>query len=84
MSRSISLQLWEALIRILLDDFPVCALWELQQEGYQVDHIILLGIRGTADRAIVDLLNSEDILFLTHDREFFDLQLSRSRVISRV
>lgn len=45
----------------------------------------MLGIRGTADRAIVDLLNSEDLLFLTHDQEFFDAALSRSRlIISRV
>ncbi len=54
---------------------------KLQQEGHRVDHIILLGIRGTADQAIVDLLNSEDLLFLTHDQEFFEIALSRSRVI---
>jgi len=73
-------------MRILLDEhFPLALVGRLQEEGYHVDHIILLGIRGTADRAIVDLLNSEDILFLTHDQEFFDLALSRSRVIiSRV
>jgi uncharacterized protein DUF5615 len=73
-------------MRILLDEnFPLALVGRLQQDGYQVDHIILLGIRGTADRAIVDLLNSEDFLFLTHDQEFFDLALSRSRaIISRV
>jgi predicted nuclease of predicted toxin-antitoxin system len=73
-------------MRILLDEnFPLGLVRRLQQEGHHVDHIILLGIRGTADRAIVDLLNSEDLLFLTHDQEFFDAALSRSRlIISRV
>ena len=73
-------------MKILLDEnFPLALVRRLHEEGHHVDHIILLGIRGAADRAIVDLLNSEDILFLTHDQEFFDLSLSRSRVIiSRV
>ncbi|MGO9606573.1 MAG: DUF5615 family PIN-like protein [Candidatus Binataceae bacterium] len=54
MSRSIYLQPWEAPMRILLDEnFPLALVGRLQQEGYPVDHIILLGIRGTTDRAIV-------------------------------
>ncbi len=69
-------------MRILLDEnFPLALLRKLREEGHQVDHIILLGLRGTPDRAITDRLNDEDLLFLTHDREFLDLSLSRSRVI---
>jgi predicted nuclease of predicted toxin-antitoxin system len=73
-------------MRILLDEnFPLALLRSLQEEGHQVDHIILLGLRGAPDREIVDRLNSEDILLLTHDQEFLDLSPSRSRVIvSRV
>jgi predicted nuclease of predicted toxin-antitoxin system len=73
-------------MRILLDEnFPLALLWKLQEQGHQVDHIILLGLRGAPDRAIIDRLNSEDLLLLTHDQEFLDRSLRRSRVIvSRV
>ncbi len=73
-------------MRILLDEnFPLALLWKLQEEGHQVDHIILLGLRGAPDSAIVDRLNSEDHLLLTHDQEFLGRRLIRSRVIvSRV
>ena len=73
-------------MRILLDEnFPLALLWKLQEEGHQVDHIILLGMRGVPDRAIIDLLNSEELLLLTHDQEFLDRTVTRSRVIvSRV
>ncbi len=73
-------------MRILLDEnFPLALLRRLREEGHQVDHIVLLGLRGTPDRTIVGRLNTEDLLFLTHDQEFLDLPLSRSRVIvSRV
>ena len=47
-------------MRILLDEnFPLALLWKLQEEGHQVDHIILLGLRGAPDRTIIDRLNSE-------------------------
>jgi len=66
-------------MRILLDEnFPLALLQRLREEGHQVDHIILLGLRGTPDRTIVDRLNAEDLLFLTHDQEFLDRSLSRS------
>ena len=61
-------------MRILLDEnFPLALLWKLQEEGHEVDHIILLGLRGATDRAIVDRLKSEDLLLLTQDQEFLDL-----------
>ena len=73
-------------MRILLDEnFPLALLWKLQEEGHQVDHIILLGLRGAPDRAIVDRLNSEDVLLLTQDQEFLGRSRTRSSVIvSRV
>ncbi len=73
-------------MKILLDEnFPLALLRRLREEGHHVDHIILLGLRGAPDRAIIDRLNSEDLLFLTHDQEFLDLSISGSRVIvSRV
>ncbi len=65
-------------MRILLDEnFPLALVRRLQAEGREADHIILLGLRGAADSRIADLLNSEDVLFLTHDREFFDLSVTR-------
>ena len=73
-------------MRILLDEnFPLALLWKLQEEGYQADHVILLGMRGATDRAIVDRLKSEDHIFLTHDQEFLNRSFTHSRVIvSRV
>ncbi len=50
-------------MRILLDEnFPLALLRSLQEEGYEVDHNIVLGLRGAPDREIVDRLNSEDLL----------------------
>jgi predicted nuclease of predicted toxin-antitoxin system len=73
-------------MRILLDEnFPLALLWKLQEEGYQVDHIILLGLRGAPDRADIDRLNSEELILRTSDHEFLHRSVSRSRVIvSRV
>ena len=73
-------------MKILLDEnFPVALVQKLREEGREVEHMILLGLRGTSDSAIIDRLNSEQLLFLTHDQEFLDLPLTRSAVIvSRV
>jgi predicted nuclease of predicted toxin-antitoxin system len=69
-------------VRILLDEnFPLRLVRRLREENYEVEHIILLGQRGTPDRTILDRLNSEEILFLTNDQEFLDLPLARSPVI---
>ena len=53
---------------------------ELRKEGFEVEHVILLQQRGTSDTIIAARLNSEDILFLTHDHDFLSLPLSRSPV----
>lgn len=75
-----------ARMRILLDEnFPLALVRRLREERREVDHIILLGLRGTPDAGIIDRLNSEDLLFLTHDQEFLALPFARSPVIvSRV
>ena len=73
-------------MRIPLDeDFPLALVRRLRDEGREVDHIILLGLRGTPDLNIVARLDSEDILFLTQDQEFSALPRAHSSVIvSRV
>ncbi len=73
-------------MKILLDEnFPLALVRELQKTGRQIDHIITLGLRGAPDSAIVERLNSEEILFLTQDQEFLELSQTRSVVIvSRV
>jgi hypothetical protein len=73
-------------MRILLDEnFPLPLVWKLRDEGREVDHVILLGLRGMSDAAIIERLNSEALLFLTHDQEFLELPPTRSAVIvSRV
>jgi predicted nuclease of predicted toxin-antitoxin system len=73
-------------MKILLDEnFPVALIRKLREGGQEAEHMILLGLRGTSDSAIIDRLNSEELLFLTQDQEFLDLPLTSSAVIvSRV
>jgi Domain of unknown function (DUF5615) len=73
-------------MKIVLDEnFPLALVRSLREEGRQVEHIILLGLRGAPDSAIMERLNSEQLLFLTHDQEFLELPLTCSAVIiSRV
>jgi hypothetical protein len=73
-------------MKILLDEnFPLALVQKLRDEGHEVEHIILLGLRGAPDATIVARLNVEDTLFLTHDEDFLGVALSRSGVIvSRV
>lgn len=53
-------------MRILLDEnFPLALVRRLQEEGREVEHIILLGLRGVPDNRIIDRLNSQDLIFLT-------------------
>ncbi len=73
-------------MKILLDEnFPLALVQKLREQGREVEHIILLGLRGAADADIIARLNSDQCLFLTHDHEFLDLPLARSAIIiSRV
>lgn len=67
---------------ILLDEnFPLALVHRLRDEGHNAEHIILLGLRGSPDRGILERLNSEEVLFLTHDLEFLELPLTLSTVI---
>lgn len=57
---------------ILLDEnFPLRLYTKLQQEGYQVEHILLTQ-RGIHDRDIFIRLNQEEVLFLTQDEDFVE------------
>ena len=57
-------------MRILLDEnFPLALVRRLRDEGHDAEHIILLGLRGSPDSRILKRLNSEEVLFLTHDLE---------------
>jgi predicted nuclease of predicted toxin-antitoxin system len=73
-------------MKILLDEnFPLPLVPKLRKEGYEVEHLVLLQLRGIPDNTIIDRLNREEVLFLTHDKEFLSRPLSRSPVIvSRV
>ena len=73
-------------MKILLDEnFPLPLVSKLRDRGHEVEHIILLGLRGMPDTAIVARLGAEDTLLLTHDEDFLDATLTRSAVIvSRV
>lgn len=73
-------------MKILLDEnFPLALERKLRAGGREVEHIILRGLRGTPDSAIIERLTAEELLFLTHDQEFLELPVTRSAVIiSRV
>jgi predicted nuclease of predicted toxin-antitoxin system len=69
-------------VRLLLDEnFPLRLVRRLRQENFEVEHIILLGQRGAADRAILNRLDAEETLFLTNDQEFLEAPPTRSPII---
>jgi hypothetical protein len=58
-------------VKILLDEnFPLAFIHSLHADGLSADHIITLGLRGTPDSRIRELLSDGDILFITQDEEF--------------
>ena len=73
-------------MKILLDEnFPLALVQKLRERAHEVDHIILLGLRGTPDSAIIERLRSGQVLFLSCDLDFLELSLTSSAVIvSRV
>jgi hypothetical protein len=79
-------QRWKGRVRTPLDEnFPLKLVRKLREANHEVEHIILLGKRGTPDSVIRNRLRSEEILFLTTEQEFLSLPLTRSSVIvSRV
>ena len=59
-------------MRILLDEnFPLTVLGRLRALGFQAEHLIAMGERGTPDSAIRERLETEaDLVFVTQDTEF--------------
>jgi hypothetical protein len=59
-------------VRILLDEnFPLTVLGRLRALGFQAEHLIAMGERGTPDSAIRERLETEaDLVFVTQDTEF--------------
>ncbi len=52
-------------MKIVLDEnFPLALVRSLREEGREVEHIILLGLRGAPDSAIIERLNSKSLSFL--------------------
>ena len=74
-------------MKILLDEnFPLPLYHRLRTEGYDVEHIIVLGQRGVRDSELRRRIAEEDLVFLTHDTEFEDISSGYRGVviISRV
>ena len=59
-------------MRILLDEnFPLTVMGRLRALGFQAEHLIAMGERGTPDSAIRERLETEaDLVFVTQDTEF--------------
>jgi len=59
-------------VRILLDEnFPLTVMGRLRALGFQAEHLIAMGERGTPDSAIRERLETEaDLVFVTQDTEF--------------
>ena len=73
-------------MKILLDEnFPLALYHSLKADGEDVEHIIILGLRGASDQNIRERLFDKDVLFLTHDEDFlFDRPSAAIVVLSRV
>ena len=73
-------------MKILLDEnFPLALYHSLKADGEDVEHIIILGLRGASDQSISERLFDKDVLFLTHDEDFlFDRPSAAIVVLSRV
>lgn len=74
-------------MKILLDEnFPLPLYHRLRTAGYDVEHIIVLGLRGVKDSELRKRLAREEIILLTQDTEFEDVTADyRGQVIiSRV
>ena len=57
----------------------------LAADGERVEHIILLGLRGTSDQHIRERLFDRGVLFLTNDEDFlFDKPTEATVLVSRV
>jgi predicted nuclease of predicted toxin-antitoxin system len=59
-------------VKLLLDEnFPLALERRMLQEGFEVSHIITLGLRGSPDNELIARLRVEpDLILLTQDTEF--------------
>jgi hypothetical protein len=73
-------------VKILLDEnFPLGLVRALQADGFDVEHIITLGIRGASDQAIRERLSDANVIFLTQDDDFLSGEVVAGViVVSRV
>jgi predicted nuclease of predicted toxin-antitoxin system len=74
-------------LKILLDEnFPLPLYHRLRTAGYDTEHIIVLGLRGVKDSEIRKRLKNEEIVLLTQDTEFEDVDMDcrGSVIVSRV
>lgn len=74
-------------MKILLDEnFPLPLYHRLRAEGYDVEHVIVLGQRGIQDSELRKRIEAEEIVFLTQDSEFEDMPVGcrGAIIISRV
>ncbi len=74
-------------MKILLDEnFPLPLYHRLRSTGHDVEHIIVLGLRGLRDSELRKRIATEDLVLLTQDTEFEDVSVDiRGKVIiSRV
>lgn len=74
-------------MKILLDEnFPLPLYHRLRTAGYDVEHIIVLGLRGVKDSELRKRLAREEMILLTQDTEFEDVadDCQGQVIISRV
>ena len=74
-------------MKFLLDEnFPLPLNRRLREQGHDAEHLIELGKRGIPDSEIRRRLESEELVFLTHDAEFEDIpaDLPSQVIISRL
>jgi predicted nuclease of predicted toxin-antitoxin system len=68
------------------ENFPLPLYHRLRTAGYDVEHIIVLGLRGVKDSELRTRLAREEIILLTQDTDFgnVDIDCQGAVIISRV
>lgn len=61
-------------MKIFLDEnFPLQLFEELNEAGYECEHVISKSMRGTTDDRIARYLASDEYIFFTNDKDFLGL-----------
>jgi predicted nuclease of predicted toxin-antitoxin system len=74
-------------VKVLLDEnFPLGLLRALHADGIPAEHVITLRWRGVSDQELRELVQWQDVLFVTQDTEFLmtDVEPFSVVVVSRV